>query len=93
MEPVSRRHFFKQAGAAAAVVGAATAVPLGMGTASADALRAEPRLAAEEIPAEGHHLVAHVSDARTGAITLFVGEKEITFHDRQVAARLVRASR
>jgi hypothetical protein len=93
MEPVSRRHFFKQAGAAVAVVGMASAVPVGLGTASASALRAEPSLGAEKTLQAGEHLVAHVSDLRTGAITLFVGKKEITFHDRQVAARLVRASR
>ena len=38
-------------------------------------------------------LVAHVKDARTGEISLFIGHREVTFHDRKVAARLVRATR
>jgi hypothetical protein len=37
--------------------------------------------------------VAHVKNARTGEISLFIGTKEVTIHDRKVAARLVRATR
>jgi hypothetical protein len=98
MEPVSRRMFFKHAGAAAAVavVAGAAANPLALGTAGAGTLSArdsEPTLAPHEELAAHESLVAHVKDSRTGEISLFIGQREVTFHDRKVAARLVRATR
>jgi hypothetical protein len=98
MEPVSRRMFFKHAGAAAAVavVAGAAASPLALGTAGASTLSArdsEPTLAPHEELAAHESLVAHVKDSRTGEISLFIGQREVTFHDRKVAARLVRATR
>jgi hypothetical protein len=100
MEPVSRRMFFKHAGAAAAVaaVAGATAGPLGLGTAGAGAATLAPKdhetpLAAHEELAAHENLVAHVKNSRTGEISLYIGQREVTFHDRKVAARLVRASR
>jgi hypothetical protein len=38
-------------------------------------------------------LVAHVKNARTGEISLFIGHREITIRDRKIAAQLVRATR
>jgi hypothetical protein len=38
-------------------------------------------------------LVAHVKNARTGEIALFIGHREITIRDRKIAAQLVRATR
>jgi hypothetical protein len=98
MEPVSRRMFFKHAGAAAAVavVAGAAASPLALGTAGASSLSArdsEPNLAPDEELASHESLIAHVKDSRTGEISLFIGQREVTFHDRKVAARLVRATR
>jgi hypothetical protein len=98
MEPVSRRLFFKHAGAAAAVavVAGATASPLVLGTAGAStpSTRDSDRaLAPDEELASNESLVAHVKDSRTGEISLFIGQREVTLHDRKVAARLVRATR
>jgi hypothetical protein len=97
MEPVSRRVFFKQAGAAAAVAAVASSVAVGpMGLASAVAGAAtnkESDLTPQEDLRKGEDLVAHVKNARTGEISLFIGTKEVTIHDRKVAARLVRATR
>lgn len=98
MEPVSRRMFFKHAGAAAAVavVAGTAASPLALGTAGAATLSgrdSEPVLAPGEELASHESLVAHVKDSRTGEISLFIGQREVTLHDRKVAARLVRASR
>jgi hypothetical protein len=97
MEPVSRRGFFKQAGAAAAVAAVAGSVamtPLGIAGAAARTRSAsEPELGANEDLGAHEDLVAHVKDARTGEISLFIGHREVTFHDRKVAARLVRATR
>ncbi len=97
MEEVSRRVFFKQAGAAAAVAAVATgiaAVPAGLGTAVAGAATLkEPELSPKEELRAGEHLVAQVKNARTGEISLLVGQKEVTIHDRQIATRLIRATR
>jgi hypothetical protein len=98
MEPVSRRMFFKHAGAVAVVAGVAgTAMsPLALSAAGASTLANrdhEPTLAPHEELASHESLVAHVKDSRTGEISLFIGEREVTFHDRKVAARLVRATR
>ena len=81
MEPVSRRMFFKQAGAAAAVVavaGSTVVAPLGLGTALAGAATTK------DTP---------LRPDETGEISLFVGKREVTIHDRTIAARLVRATR
>ena len=98
MEPVSRRMFFKHAGAVAVVAGVAGAAmsPLALSSAGASTLAnrdREPALAPHEELASHESLVAHVKDSRTGEISLFIGEREVTFHDRKVAARLVRATR
>lgn len=97
MEPIDRRSFFKQTGAAAVVVsmaGAVASVPLGVGSAVAGAATVrDDELTLSEQLHEGEHLVAHVKNARTGEISLFVGEREVRIHDRQIAARLVRLIR
>jgi hypothetical protein len=100
VEPVNRRTFLKQAGVAAAAAGAVAAAPGSLGVAGATTRSAsasgatahEPELSHEET-ASAPAVIAHVRDAGRGEITLFVGEREITIHDRQVAARLVRATR
>jgi hypothetical protein len=98
MEPVSRRMFFKHAGAVAVVAGVAGAAasPLALGTAGASTLShrdSEPNLAPNEELASHENLVAHVKNSRTGEISLFIGQREVTLHDRKIAARLVRATR
>jgi hypothetical protein len=99
MEPVSRRQFFKHAGSAAAiavVAGAAAASPLGIAGAGASTLATrdhESVLAPHEELASNESLVAHVKDSRTGEISLFIGQREVTLRDRKVAARLIRATR
>jgi hypothetical protein len=37
------------------------------------------------------HIVAFVSDARRGEVAVMSGDRTVTIHDRQLAARLVRA--
>lgn len=97
MEPVSRRTFFKHAGAAAAVAavaGGSLAVPLGLGSAVAGAATTKDTpLTPNEDLRGNEDLVAHVKNSRTGEISLFVGHREVTIHDRKIAARLVRAIR
>jgi hypothetical protein len=52
--------------------------------------RAEPELAGGD---SAEQFVVHVRDARTGEIDVFRGTGHVTLHDRELAARLVRASR
>lgn len=97
MEPVSRRIFFKHAGSIAAVAvvaGSVSASPIALATAGASSARNDEKaLSASEDLSAGEELVAHVKNTRTGEISLFIGEREVTFRDRKVAARLVRATR
>ena len=94
MEPISRRTFFKHAGAAAAVAGGAAVVPMGLGTSLAGAATVKDTpLAPEEELRNNEDLVVHVKNARTGELSLFVGQREVIIHDRTIAARLVRATR
>jgi hypothetical protein len=94
MEEVSRRLFFKQAGAAAAVAAVATVAPVGLANAVAGAQTTKvPELASHEELTTDENLVAHIKDAKSGEISLFIGKKEVTIHDRQIATRLIRATR
>ena len=50
-------------------------------------------LEAHEQLSKDESLVAHVKNSRTGEISLFIGQREVTLNDRKVAARLIRAAR
>jgi hypothetical protein len=99
MNSVTRRGFFKQAGKVAAiatVAGVASTAPLGIGSSVAGAESTsvrEPELTSAEHLGSHEDLVAHVKNSRTGEMSHFIGNREVTFHDRKVAARLVRATR
>ncbi|MFY9784105.1 MAG: hypothetical protein WAK12_11310 [Acidimicrobiales bacterium] len=96
MESVSRRNFFKQAGAVAAAAGTMAVAPVGLMSAVAGAASSkndDAPLTAEEHLRGNEELVAHVKNARTGEISLFIGHREVTLRDRKVVARLVRATR
>jgi hypothetical protein len=98
LEPTSRRSFFKQAGTVAAVAGAVVVAPVGVasalaGTTTPVSVGDEPMLAMSERLAEGDTLIAHLKDAKTGEISLFVGDREVVIKDKSVAARLIRATR
>jgi hypothetical protein len=82
---LSRRGLMRSA----AGVGAAT-VAAGF---LASALSEPTAAAAEESPASTEPVVAHVSDARTGQIDLFVGTRHVRVRDHDLAARLTRAVR
>lgn len=97
MQSVSRRLFFKQAGAVAAVAAVAGSVaitPMGIaGAVAGTSLDKDSELMTHEELSADESLVAHVKNTRTGEISLFIGHREVTFHDRKVAARLIRAAR
>ena len=78
---------------AAAVSVAGPVLPAIVGTAAGDAPEGED--AAAEVPAvlsSAEPLVARVKDAASGEIELFLGERQLTYHDPELVARLVRAS-
>jgi hypothetical protein len=95
MEPVSRRSFFKQAGAVAATAGTMAAAPIGFASAASGASSNDhdAPLTPEEHLRGNEELIAHVKNARTGEISLFIGHREVTLRDRKIAARLIRAAR
>ena len=76
-------------GAAAAGVGAATAGVV------ADILFAGPASAAtrDSSSSDGSDLVAHVRDAQSGHIDLYVGTRQVSVQDRALASRIARAAK
>lgn len=95
MEAVSRRSFFRQAGAVAATAGTMVVAPMGLASAVAAATNnhEDAPLSPNEHLRGDEELVAHVKNARTGEISLFIGHREVTLRDRKLAARLIRATR
>jgi hypothetical protein len=78
---------------------AATAMAAGGGAAFAAVRSAHSQVshvqAAEEATPQhdGEEIVVHLRDARSGEIDLFHGTRQTRLHDRELAARLIRASR
>jgi hypothetical protein len=98
MSGLSRRMFLKQGSmtmAAAGAVAALPGLPLLLNAAESDAPVAAP--VAESAGAEPapltETLVAHVKDLQTGEMSLFMGEREVVFHDPNLAALLHQAAR
>jgi hypothetical protein len=94
MKPLSRRMFLKRGSAAVVLAGVASSMPTL--TEAGDTGQGVAASAAAELP-EGSNLaepvIAHLRDLGRGEIGLFVGEREITFQDPHLAARIFNASR
>ena len=103
MEGFDRRKFLKGSTVAAGLAGAMTVLPgaLPALASSPSAARGGARTSAagalEQDSAGGatnsEPVVAHVRDARKGEIDVFVGTKHFTVQDRQLASRIVGATR
>ena len=50
------------------------------------------RASADGAPQDSTAVVAFISDPRKGEISVMVGDREVTVHDRQLTARIVRAA-
>lgn len=83
----SRRGFLRQASLGVAAVGAVAAVPSAILGKSASA-GAAPAAVALEAP-----MVAVLRDSAKGEFTLMIGEREVGFTDKAMAARLSHAVR
>jgi hypothetical protein len=94
---MSRRGLLRNvAGLGAATIAAGLLVDAMASPAAAAAAPAAAPNAAnapDEAVAAGEPMVAHVRDARTGEVDLFVGTRHIRFTDPQLAARLAHAAR
>jgi hypothetical protein len=87
MSDVTRRSVLKGVGATAAVVTAGVLVPPSASAAT------PPSSSTDEPgrePATTTTLVAHVSDASAGEITVLAGDREVKVTDRPLAQRLAR---
>jgi hypothetical protein len=101
MSELSRRTFLTKGSLAVAAGTVAASVPgLGSVLSATEAAAPEaPELTGAASDAEitaadlGTPLVAHIKDLQSGQISLYQGEREITYHDPVVAARLFRAAR
>lgn len=89
MEPVTRRSFLVKGSVGAA--GAATA--FGTGWALSSGMDDESALSDDEIKDLTGPLVVQVTDAAAGEVELLVGERGVTFTDKALVAKLLRASR
>lgn len=88
MQSVSRRTFFVKGSVAAAGVTGAAAIGLPLSNASAS----EPPLDDFEIESADPVLV-DIVDVSTGEVEILIGDRSISFIDKPLVARIVRASR
>jgi hypothetical protein len=95
MPSISRRHFLRNAsiGAAATGVAAAGGLNLLTGVSSADAATPSKTPAPAGPILDGSGVVAHVVDAKTGKISLFVGTKHINYTNQALAQELLKAAK
>jgi hypothetical protein len=95
MPNISRRRFLRNAsiGAAATGVAAAGGLSLLTGVSGADAAT-PPKATSPEGPVlDGSGVVAHVVDAKSGKISLFVGTKHIDYTNQALAQELLKATK
>ena len=98
MSDLSRRVFLKRGSLAVAATGAVAAVPglpmlLSATEGDAPAASNAAGSAAGETTGLTDTLVAHVKDLQTGEISLFLGEREVTYVDANLARFLHQAAR
>jgi hypothetical protein len=90
MKPVTRRSFIATGSAGALGVAGVAALGSPISLAAADT----PELSdSEAAAADAGNLMLTVQNARTGEVELLVAERSVKFTDKQLVARLLRASR
>jgi hypothetical protein len=98
MSELSRRAFMSRAAAVTAAGVAASsgivALPGLIAAASPVAAKSGPELATTlDLSPVGQDVIAHVQDASTGDVALYVGTSEVTYHDPELVARLLKGAR
>jgi hypothetical protein len=89
VDDLDRRTFLMRGSLAAAAAGVAAALPLGAEVLVGPAAGATEADEPVDMP---EPVVAHVRNASTGEIALYVGNREVTVLDRGLASKLVRAA-
>ncbi len=95
MPDISRRRFLRNASVGAAAAGVVAVGGTGVFSAVTNGASAAPLKysASDATPsAEGSDIFAHVADAKTGRMSLFVGNKTIEFTDVDLAQQLMRVA-
>jgi hypothetical protein len=96
---LTRRTFLWRSSVAAGVAGAVASVPglpVLLATDAPAATEAGPEAASvlpDEAAALSEPLVAHVRDLSTGAMDIYVGDQQVAYTNRQLAALLYRAAK
>jgi hypothetical protein len=90
MDPVTRRSFLIKGSAGA--VGAAGLAAGGIALSSAAAAD-EPALRPDEAADVPGPVLVDIKDAATGEVEILVGEREVSFTDRALVAKVLRAAR
>ncbi len=97
-KPFSRRTFLRTGTLGAAVVGALGAVPglsglLGGAAAEAPTMSEAAQGAEELAPEISGPIVAHVTDASAGEVSLYFAERQVSYRDPILVQHLLRAAR
>jgi len=91
MDGLSRRVFIRRGmEGAAAVTVAVPVLPALVGTVAGEAPEAEDSVAGVSA---AEPLVARIRDVASGEVELFLGERQVTYHDPALVTRLLQASR
>jgi hypothetical protein len=94
MPGLSRRMFLKRGSLAVAAAGALSAIPgLPALVSSSEVEAPSAGSVAGDAGALTEPLVAHVKDLQTGEMSLYVGEREVVYHDPRLAAVIRNAAR
>jgi hypothetical protein len=92
MDPVTRRSFLIKGSAGA--VGAAGLAAGGLALSSAAAADTkEPELRPDEAADVPGTVLVEIKDAATGEVEILVGEREVSFTDKALVAKVLRAAR
>jgi hypothetical protein len=96
MPHISRRHFLRNASIGAAATGVAAAGGLGFltgGVNGADAVTPPSNSTPPNGPLlDGSGVIAHVVDAKSGEISLYVGTKHVSYTSQALAQELLKAT-
>ncbi len=96
--PLSRRSFLRNGTLGAATLGVIASVPglsglAGWASSEAPAASGAANGAESDLSELSGPIVAHVTDAATGDVSLYLGEREIAYRDPTLVQHLIRATR